>query len=134
MPLISDKTAKITNRWYDGGGDADHEQTTSLVGVSWYGQTVAQVGTDGLHAASIYKMRVFAETTTAITPDGSSRSVEASYLPSTEWRALSAADRPSHWTLQPGDTVVCGDTIATVLSVHDNRGSRQFPHLYVEAK
>ena len=134
MPLIADQIATITNRWYDGTTDTDGSQTSTLSGVSWFSQILSQVSADGLHEASLYKMRVFAVATAATTPGGSSAPAFSSYLLPAEWRSLASADRPAHWTLQPGDTVMCGGTTATVLAVHDNRGCRKFPHIYVEAK
>lgn len=98
-----DKTVVITHLEYDSEQDADRETVQTFSGCSWYGQTKATVGKDGLTSASVYKCRIPQQAAGGTAP-----------------------------RIARGDKIQCGDTQATVIAVHDNRG-RPAPHWYVEA-
>lgn len=53
-----DKTVTITHLGYDGDTDQDTEQVQTFSGCSWYGQTRATSGKEGLSPASVYKCRI----------------------------------------------------------------------------
>lgn len=135
MPLIADQTAVLTHIAYNGEADTDVESTVTLSGISWYSSTQASATSDGLAAASIYRMRIFCGHSTAkLGANSDSVSAEGSYTTPSEWSANSAEIRAATWTAAPGDKVTCNGVTATVLAVHDNRGSRRVPHIYLEAK
>lgn len=52
------KTVTITHLGYDGDTDQDTEQVQTFSGCSWYGQTRATSGKEGLSPASVYKCRI----------------------------------------------------------------------------
>ena len=60
MPLLADKTITVRNLHYDPETDAEEEISTTLVGVSVHARTVANASVDGLNAASIFQIRIFA--------------------------------------------------------------------------
>lgn len=134
MPLVADETAVLHNLYYDSDLDADVETITALTGVSWHGKLIAQASSSGLAAADLYKMRIFAGSSTA-KPPGLAEPVNAedAYLAPDEWAALPAAERAEHWTIQQGDKITCKGQTGTVLAIHDNRAGRLSPHWYVEA-
>lgn len=53
-----DKTVTITHLGYDGDTDQDTEQVQTFSGCSWYGQTRAASGKEGLSPGSVYKCRI----------------------------------------------------------------------------
>ena len=67
MPLLADKTITVCNLHYDPETDAEEEISTTLVGVSVHARTVANASADGLNAASISQIRIFAGHTRAAT-------------------------------------------------------------------
>lgn len=133
MPLIADQTATVTCIHHDADADSDVNYVTTLTGVSWHDQLRAQPSSRGLSAACVYQMRVFAGYSTAAPAGAGVGAAEATYLDPSAWEALSAEGKAKHWTLRPGDRITCKGVTVTILAVHDNRGSRQNPHWYVEA-
>lgn len=135
MPLLADKTITVVNLHYDPEADTEQEISTILVGVSVHARTVATASADGLNAASIAQIRIFAGHTRAATRSARAALVYADdkYLAPDEWAAQDAAAAASAWTLRPGDHIEYQGQRMTILAVHDNRQSRRNPHWYVEA-
>ena len=135
MPLLADNTITVRNLRYDPEADTETEISTTLVGVSVHAQTVATAGADGLNAASIFQIRIFAGHTRVATQSARAALAyaEDKYLASAEWEALDATSAANAWTLRPGDHIDCCGQQLTILAVHDNRGKRRHPHWYVEA-
>ena len=52
------KTVTITHLGYDGDTDQDTEQVQTFSGCSWYGQSRAAAGKEGLSPGSLYKCRI----------------------------------------------------------------------------
>lgn len=98
------QTVTVTRLGYDGAADKDVETVQTFAGCSWYGQTKAAVTDDGLQSASLYKCRI---------PE-----------------KAAGGKQPA---IARGDKIACGDVVATVTAVHDNRG-KPAPHWYVEAQ
>lgn len=119
--LVADQTATLRAIRYDGNSDSDAEITTSLSNVSWYEAVQVSPSSSGLAASNVYKIRVFEDQLT-------------DYLPLEDWRAVSATDKAIFWSVAPGDKITHGSTTATVVAIHDNRGSRRNAHLYLEAR
>ena len=65
MPLLADKTITVRNLRYDPETDTEAEITTRLEGCSVHAKTVANATADGLAAASIAQIRIFAGHTLA---------------------------------------------------------------------
>lgn len=56
--LGCNKTVTITHLGYDGTTDKDTKQVQTFRGCSWYGQTRADAGKEGLSPGSLYKCRI----------------------------------------------------------------------------
>lgn len=135
MPLLADKTITVYNLRYDPEEDTETEISTILVGVSVHAKTVAAASADGLSAASVSQIRIFAGHTRAATQSarGTLAYADDKYLAPNEWEAQDAAAAANAWTLRPGDHIEVDGQRMTILAVHDNRQGRQNPHWYVEA-
>lgn len=135
MPLLADKTITVANLRYDPEEDTEQEISTTLVGVSVHARTVATVSADGLNAASIAQIRIFAGHTRAATQSarGTLAYADDKYLAPDKWAAQDAAAAANAWTLRPGDHIEYQGQRMTILAVHDNRQGRRNPHWYVEA-
>ena len=126
MPLLADKTITVRNLRYDPETDTEAEITTRLEGCSVHAKTVANATADGLAAASIAQIRIFAGHTLAAPQSAAKAHVPAEG----KFIVPAAADT---WTLRPGDHIEYQGQRMTILAVHDNRGARRNPHWYVEA-
>lgn len=135
MPLIADKTIKVCNLRYDPDTDEETEVATELSGVSVHAKTVASAAADGLHAASLAQIRIFADTSLCapLTRPGAAFPAPDKFVEPSEWASLDAVSAALTWTLRPGDHIEYAGQRMTILAVHDNRGSRRNPHWYVEA-
>lgn len=135
MPLLADKTITVRNLRYDPETDTEVEITTRLEGCSVHAKTVANATADGLAAASLAQIRIFAGHTLAATQSASEAHVPAGdkFLAPAAWAVQSAAAAADTWTLRPGDHIEYQGQRMTILAVHDNRGARRNPHWYVEA-
>lgn len=135
MPLLADKTITVCNLRYDPETDTEAEITTRLEGCSVHAKTVANATADGLAAASLAQIRIFAGHTLAATQSASETPAPADgkFLAPAAWAAQSAAAAADAWTLRPGDHIEYHGQRMTILAVHDNRGARRNPHWYVEA-
>lgn len=135
MPLLADKTITVRNLRYDPETDTEAEITTRLEGCSVHAKTVANATADGLAAASLAQIRIFAGHTLAATQSASETPAPADgkFLAPAAWAAQSAAAAADAWTLRPGDHIEYHGQRMTILAVHDNRGARRNPHWYVEA-
>lgn len=135
MPLLADKTITVRNLHYDPETDTETAVSTLLKGCSVHAKTVASATADGLAAASIAQIRIFAGHTLATPQSVTDAAVpaESKYLAPVEWSAQSAAAATDTWTLRPGDHINYEGQQMTVLAVHDNRGARRNPHWYIEA-
>ena len=135
MPLLADKTITVYNLRYDPETDTEAEISTILTGVSVHQRTVANAAADGLNAASVSQIRIFAGRTRAATQSvrGTLAYADSKYLAPSEWSAKGAAAAADAWTLRPGDIVEYNGQRMTILAVHDNRSGRINPHWYVEA-
>ena len=135
MPLLADKTITVRNLRYDPETDTEAEITTRLEGCSVHAMTVANATADGLAAASLAQIRIFAGHTLAATQSASEAPIPADdkFLAPAAWAAQSAAAAADTWTLRPGDHIEYQGQRMTILAVHDNRGARRNPHWYVEA-
>lgn len=135
MPLLADKTITVRNLRYDPETDTEAEITTRLEGCSVHAKTVANATADGLAAASIAKIRIFAGHTLAAPQSAAKAPVpaEGKFIVPAAWAAQSAAVASDTWTLRPGDHIEYQGQRMTILAVHDNRGARRNPHWYVEA-
>lgn len=71
MPLLADKTITVRNLRYDPETDTEAEITTRLEGCSVHAKTVANATADGLAAASLAQIRIFAGHTLAATQSAS---------------------------------------------------------------
>lgn len=135
MPLLADKTITVRNLRYDPETDTEAEITTRLEGCSVHAKTVANATADGLAAASIAQIRIFAGHTLAAPQSAAKAPVpaEGKFIVPAAWAAQSAAVASDTWTLRPGDHIEYQGQRMTILAVHDNRGARRNPHWYVEA-
>lgn len=135
MPLLADKTITVRNLRYDPETDTETETATRLEGCSVHARTVANATADGLAAASIAQIRIFAGHTLAATQIAAKTPVpaEGKFIVPAAWAAQSAAAAADTWTLRPGDHIEYQGQRMTILAVHDNRGARRNPHWYVEA-
>lgn len=77
MPLLADKTITVRNLRYDPETDTEAEITTRLEGCSVHAKTVANATADGLAAASLAQIRIFAGHTLAATQSASEAPVPA---------------------------------------------------------
>lgn len=135
MPLLADKTITVRNLRYDPETDTEAEITTRLEGCSVHAKTVANATADGLAAASLAQIRIFAGHTLAAPQSAAKAPVpaEGKFIVPAAWAAQSAAAASDTWTLRPGDHIEYQGQRMTILAVHDNRGARRNPHWYVEA-
>lgn len=135
MPLLADKTITVRNLRYDPETDTEAEITTRLEGCSVHAKTVANATADGLAAASIAQIRIFAGHTLAAPQSAAKAPVpaEGKFIVPAAWAAQSAVAAADTWTLRPGDHIEYQGQRMTILAVHDNRGARRNPHWYVEA-
>lgn len=135
MPLLADKTITVRNLRYDPETDTETETATRLEGCSVHARAVASATADGLAAASIAQIRIFAGHTLAAPQSAAKAPVpaEGKFIVPAAWAAQSAAAAADTWTLRPGDHIEYQGQRMTILAVHDNRGARRNPHWYVEA-
>lgn len=135
MPLLADKTITVRNLRYDPETDTEAEITTRLEGCSVHAKTVANATADGLAAASIAQIRIFAGHTLAAPQSAAKAPVpaEGKFIVPAAWAAQSAVAASDTWALRPGDHIEYQGQRMTILAVHDNRGARRNPHWYVEA-
>lgn len=77
MPLLADKTITVRNLRYDPETDTEAEITTRLEGCSVHAKTVANATADGLAAASLAQIRIFAGHTLAATQSASEAPIPA---------------------------------------------------------
>lgn len=135
MPLAADKIIKVCNLHYDPETDEETEFTTTVTKVSVHARTIATAGADGLNAASVAQIRIFAGTSLSApqTAHGAISLAASTFVAPSEWAALGADSAALAWTLRPGDHIEYEGQRMTILAVHDNRGNRCNPHWYVEA-
>ena len=136
MPLNANQTIVVRNLFSKPEDDLEMEISTTLVGCSAHSRTVATASAAGLAAASISQIRIFSDgTTLAATQRAPTALVSAvdKFVDPQQWDALEAGSAADAWTLRPGDKIEVAGTPMTILSVHDNRQGRRFPHWYVEA-
>lgn len=62
MPLLADKTVLLSCLFCNNETDEEAEVTTLLSGVSVHAKTIASANADGLSAASVMQIRIFADT------------------------------------------------------------------------
>ncbi len=115
--MITNTAITIYNRYYDKTSGYDKWQRTVIDAAHWFGKTKTAVATTGLIAANEYKIRIPSPIEGFVHPE--------------DWPSLQA--KSGHWTLQPGDKVVKGESdqeiskaadlkdAATILAWGDNR-------------
>lgn len=122
--LVADETVSVVNRYTEKGQSGYTVRV--LRGCSWYWQDRVVAGATGIQRDHSLRCRI---------PEGADGT--AGYVSPQEWKALSAEERQSRWTLQPGDMICRGEIpevspgqfnslpsrveAATIRSVHDNR-------------
>lgn len=136
MPLNANQTIVVRNLFSKPEADIETEISTTLVGCSVHNRTVASATAEGLASASIAQIRIFAGGhTRAATQRARAALVSAvdKFVDPQQWDALEAGSAADSWTLRPGDKIEVDGQAMTILTVHDNRQGRRFPHWYVEA-
>lgn len=136
MPLNANQTIVVRNLFSKPEADIETEISTTLVGCSVHNRTVASATAEGLSSASIAQIRIFAGGhTQAATQRARAALVSADgkFVDPQQWDALEAGSAADSWTLRPGDKIEVDGQAMTILTVHDNRQGRRFPHWYVEA-
>lgn len=134
--LRADKTITVVNHWHDRATDSDVHACHVLQGCSWFTKSIHVADNTGLHRAFVHQIRIPANA-----------AGDAAYCEPQRWAALSAAEKATYWTLGCETTLVLGEvkslteaeyaalprlfTVATELTVHDNRNSVH-PHWYAE--
>lgn len=136
MTLNANQTIVVRNLFSKPEADIETEISTTLVGCSVHNRTVASATAEGLASASIAQIRIFAGGhTRAATQRARAALVSAvdKFVDPQQWDALEAGSAADSWTLRPGDKIEVDGQAMTILTVHDNRQGRRFPHWYVEA-
>jgi len=96
--MIANADITIYNKRYNPATRLDEWRRTQISGVNWYGSQAVTVGDKGLVSASVYKVRIPADSA----PSGKSFAAPDVY------KAAAADDFAALWTLQGGDIVARG--------------------------